>query len=758
MQLTFLPSYYSPELALISARPTAHGRPRYVLKCPNGQVTGRRVDELAMVRYGSPCCKYMQVSSRCKVVGGNVVIHHVYLQQSDVKGSLNFAFDPVHRCTVSENLALGEVGAAMWIYPRVFLISKRHERCHYYGYIVMDCSLNFSKKIWVKNMDVDDKVYPSSSHKDGHGVTIPSPSSKEVHSTISLAKEGSHPSESLESYSDLSVHTLSGKLPEAFPLIIKQCEAVQNVLYKAPGMVSVSPSQSFGREDERCRSSSHGLKEIEDVHFHHFLSREEGRIACEGHLRYLLRPRSKGGGVFDLAVEGGLGEVSAKGPTGPGSGRKSNLAPSKKQALTRLVEVYNLDILFLQETLGKGEALGGALSHSWKEWEFVTNDDVGRSWGLLLGWRRREFNCLNSIFITYGLGGDLNFVLGRMEVCGSSTNSDPLSDYFKANLERVGLLNVAPINNEQANFPDEGTKVQIKGLELRKRKLLDDNEALWRLKSKAMWLSKGDENTKFFHQYENFYLANAEVDHFDGIYKEKNSASLVEVIRMSSFFPSFMGEEDNGRLLGVEDLLRFIEESRLKGKVLGVFNTTFIALIPKSDNPRSFEEYRSISLCNCIYKIITKVNLNKSSISFVEVNEEDSRLDLACCQGGKTNFVMVQYMDLESKEKEGFYLVKWQTVAALKECGGVGHQEPPSLWKSFDSVEDWIRSTTQYSNGASVVWKVVVQAFPLVGMWLMWRVGNGSRVHIGQDPWVVSGIGMENSNFLRFKWGRKRSG
>ena len=43
-----------------------------------------------------------------------------------------------------------------------------------------------------------------------------------------------------------------------------------------------------------------------------------------------------------------------------------------------------------------------------------------------------------------------------------------------------------------------------------------------------------------------------------------------------------------------EDLLRVIELSRVSGKISGVFNSTFLALIPKIDSPLSFEDFRPI--------------------------------------------------------------------------------------------------------------------------------------------------------------------
>ena len=55
------------------------------------------------------------------------------------------------------------------------------------------------------------------------------------------------------------------------------------------------------------------------------------------------------------------------------------------------------------------------------------------------------------------------------------------------------------------------------------------------------------------------------------------------------------------------DLLKVVQESQRAGKVLGALNSTFLALIPKKQNSSSFEDFRPISCCNVIYKIIANI-------------------------------------------------------------------------------------------------------------------------------------------------------
>jgi len=56
-----------------------------------------------------------------------------------------------------------------------------------------------------------------------------------------------------------------------------------------------------------------------------------------------------------------------------------------------------------------------------------------------------------------------------------------------------------------------------------------------------------------------------------------------------------------------EDLRRAVEATRTTSKIIKAYNTTFIASIPIEDNSTTFEKFKPISLCNCIYNIISKV-------------------------------------------------------------------------------------------------------------------------------------------------------
>jgi hypothetical protein len=59
------------------------------------------------------------------------------------------------------------------------------------------------------------------------------------------------------------------------------------------------------------------------------------------------------------------------------------------------------------------------------------------------------------------------------------------------------------------------------------------------------------------------------------------------------------------------DVMRFISEFHRNGKLTKGLNSTFIALVPKIDNPRRLNDFRPISLVGSLYKILGKVLANR---------------------------------------------------------------------------------------------------------------------------------------------------
>ena len=56
-----------------------------------------------------------------------------------------------------------------------------------------------------------------------------------------------------------------------------------------------------------------------------------------------------------------------------------------------------------------------------------------------------------------------------------------------------------------------------------------------------------------------------------------------------------------------EELTSTAEQARVEGYVPSSINSTFLTLIPKCEKPSTFVDFFPISLCNLIYKVISKI-------------------------------------------------------------------------------------------------------------------------------------------------------
>jgi hypothetical protein len=71
------------------------------------------------------------------------------------------------------------------------------------------------------------------------------------------------------------------------------------------------------------------------------------------------------------------------------------------------------------------------------------------------------------------------------------------------------------------------------------------------------------------------------------------------------------------------DLIRMIQYVHKSFRMGGATNSTFVALIPKEENPKSFAKFGAISLCNASYKIITKITVMRLKLLLPKIISEN---------------------------------------------------------------------------------------------------------------------------------------
>lgn len=197
--------------------------------------------------------------------------------------------------------------------------------------------------------------------------------------------------------------------------------------------------------------------------------------------------------------------------------------------------------------------------------------------------------------------------------------------------------------------------------------LLEKESQMWRQRSRLKWVAQGDKNTKYFHgvatqrkrknfikgvrdsdgqwQIEEEVLSGVFVDFYTKLFSSSDVTEIDQVLEgvqkvvtddMTAELQKPYSKEEvdvaikqmaPSKAPGLDGMppLFFqafwqhiggeVAEAVLSclnsGTLLKSINHTFMTLIPKVNNPEHVFEYRPISLCNVLYKILSKVIANR---------------------------------------------------------------------------------------------------------------------------------------------------
>uniref|UniRef100_A0A2N9EM59 Reverse transcriptase domain-containing protein n=1 Tax=Fagus sylvatica TaxID=28930 RepID=A0A2N9EM59_FAGSY len=231
---------------------------------------------------------------------------------------------------------------------------------------------------------------------------------------------------------------------------------------------------------------------------------------------------------------------------------------------------------------------------------------------------------------------------------------------LKANLCDIDI-------NIQENWQDHARLAERNGIRKELNHLISQEEIYWRQRSRISWMKDGDRNTKFFHecasqrkrkneisrlrnQYGDWVLDKTEMEgmvnnYFNNLFTSSNPVGIPNVVSLVDRVVSddmnqrlvrdFDAEEVRRALFQIhptkapgpdgmsaiffqnfwhivgEDFTNAILDYLNTGRMLSSVNLTHIVMIPKTKSPENLTQFCPISLCNVIYKTISKVLANR---------------------------------------------------------------------------------------------------------------------------------------------------
>ncbi|XP_051212082.1 uncharacterized protein [Lolium perenne] len=136
--------------------------------------------------------------------------------------------------------------------------------------------------------------------------------------------------------------------------------------------------------------------------------------------------------------------------------------------------------------------------------------------------------------------------------------------------------------------------------------ILHREEMMSRQRSRVTWLQEGDRNTNPISPEMNLALCREFTD-------EEIGDALFQIGPIKAPGPDGLPGRFFQRNWAImkQEVIGAVKDFFRSGKMAEGVNDTVIVLIPKGPNPESLADYRPISLCNVVYKIISKCLVNR---------------------------------------------------------------------------------------------------------------------------------------------------
>lgn len=274
-------------------------------------------------------------------------------------------------------------------------------------------------------------------------------------------------------------------------------------------------------------------------------------------------------------------------------------------------------------------------------------------------WLRDEA-CEEEIGKAWAEGGDLNMKIARTARKLSLWGKNKFGDFARE--MREGSLQMAKLMNEAQS---EETISKMRAINNRMDELEQREEIYWRQRSRQEWLKWGDKNTSFFHKKAKQRIHRNHIEmitdeagnvyedeiqeiltcHFETLFTSGNQNDPSEVVskldkvllseEVAMLCAPYVGSEVKDALdqmhptkapgpdgmsaifyqsswaTVVSDVVERVLNILNNGAEVESINNTHVVLIPKKKICVTPSDFRPISLCNVIYKIVSKVLANR---------------------------------------------------------------------------------------------------------------------------------------------------